>query len=568
MSSSWKVRFGFLIFVILLSGLALVPTFLKTGPDTKLPIKSKMNLGLDLQGGLYIVLGIDFNKVYKDELKTNLLKVESLLKDSDIVSSIGDYNLTDPTDPKLSLKLVSGGSIDQVKTKVKEFYQTILRPTGETENTIEYGLQTNFKLDLEKNSVGKSIEVIRNRIDEFGVTEPEIVSLGKNRIVVQLPGVKDVERAKDLIGKTAKLEFKIVNSEVSTTQLDQWVKKAKDAGIVYKKGERFSSFIMNLNEHLKNDLPKGFEIAFEREINKVNNEVIKEIPYLVESTSQITGEDLQDAFVQIDQQENRPYVGLTFNSLGAKRFEDVTGKNVGKAMAIVLDGNVYSAPVINGKIAGGSAQITLGYGDYDKVLSEAKDLSLVLRAGALPVELDFQEQRIVGPSLGADAISKANKATIIACLALFILVIFYYKASGMIAVVTLMINVLVILASLVGIDATLTLPGIAGIALTVGMAVDGNIIIYERIKEELAKGVSVDAAIDAGFNRAFWTLIDANLTTAASGLALLNFGTGPVRGFAVTLLIGIVATIYTSYFVSEVFFEWFFNRKKLQALSI
>ncbi|MFA7614328.1 MAG: protein translocase subunit SecD, partial [Candidatus Caldatribacteriota bacterium] len=256
-----------------------------------------------------------------------------------------------------------------------------------------------------------------------------------------------------------------------------------------------------------------------------------------------------------------------FKTSGAKIFEQVTGANIGRRLAIVLDDNVYSAPVVQSKIAGGSAQITLGTGDYNTVMTEARDLALVLRAGALPVELVFEEQRIVGPSLGQDAIDKAEIAAAIGSVLVFIFMMGYYKMSGTIACITIVINVIFQLAILILLGATLSLPGIAGIALTVAMAVDGNIIIYERIREELRAGASPFESMKAGFDKAFWAILDANITTGLAGLCLLNFGTGPVRGFAVTLLIGIVTTVYTSYFASKVMFEWYVKPEK-KKLSI
>ena len=272
--------------------------------------------------------------------------------------------------------------------------------------------------------------------------------------------------------------------------------------------------------------------------------------------------------MRIDQENNSPYVALEFKPTGAKLFEEVTGNNKGKLMAIVLDGNVYSAPQIRDRIAGGSAQITLGQGNYENNMREARDLALVLRAGALPVELVFEEQRVVGPSLGADAIEKAQLASVVGSLLVFVFMMIYYKLSGFIACVTILVNVLFTLGILIAVDATLSLPGIAGIALTVGMAVDGNIIIYERIREEIRAGLTPYEAVRTGFDRAFWTILDANLTTALAGLCLLNFGTGPVRGFAVTLLIGIATTVYTSYFVSKVLFELYVGKGTRKNLSI
>jgi len=568
MNKSWWYRFLLLVFLTTLSVVMIIPSALRLPEDSKYPLKSKVTLGLDLQGGLYIVLGIDFHKVYRDEIKNYVTKLVATLKSDGVESALGNLNLAEVGDPKHTLTISDTAKLDKVKQVVRELYSYPLRLTAEKDGVLEFGLKSEFKNEIEKSAVDKSTEVIRNRIDEFGVSEPEIVSLGKDKVVVQLPGVKDVEKAKELIGKTAKLEFRFVNDEFSPAKLQEIVVKAEKDGILYVKGENFSSYLLKLNQYAQKDLPAAHEILFEKTTNKRTNEVEEKIPYLVESISPLTGDDLQDAHVSIDQQQQRPYVSLSFKATGAKVFADVTEKNVGRRMAIILDGNIFSAPTIQQKIAGGNAQITLGGGDYDTVLSEAKDLSLVLRAGALPVELEFQEQRIVGPSLGADSILQAGKASVIACILVFIFMIFYYKMSGFFAVITLILNVLFTLAILVGLQATLTLPGIAGIALTVGMAVDGNIIIYERIRDEIRRGASNIASYNAGFSSAFWTIVDANLTTIVSGIALLNFGTGPIRGFAVTLIIGCVVTVYTAYFISEILFDWYLKRNKGKYLSI
>lgn len=568
MSRSWWYRFSFLLIVTIVSVMMVIPTLFNFNEQSSFPVKQKINLGLDLQGGLYMVLGIDFQKVYQDEIVNYAKKMERTLADEGIQVTLGELIIDDATDPKHGISFNDPTQKETGVSKINEFFNTLVRMTSNEGPIVTYGLSQSFKKEIEDSAVQKSIEVIRNRIDEFGVTEPEIVSLGSDRIVVQLPGVKDIERAKALIGKTAKLEFKMVNDEVAPSILAQWVQKAETAGINFKKGSRFSDYMIQLNNFLKDDIPAGQELVFERRMNKVTNEVERLDPYLVEKMAGLTGEELQDATVRVDPQDNRPYVGLTFKSQGAKMFEDLTGENVGRRMAIVLDGNVYSAPVIQTRIAGGNAQITLGNGNYNDLFSQARDLSLVLRAGALPVELQFEEQRVVGPSLGGDSIAKAEIASIIGAIAVFLFVIIYYKVSGVIATMTLILNVAITLAFLVSLGATLTLPGIAGIALTVGMAIDANIIIYERIKEELAQGSSVREAVEAGFDRAFWTILDANLTTAVAGLALLNFGTGPIRGFAVTLLIGIVSTVYCSYFVSRVMFEFYLDKTRTKALSI
>ncbi len=569
MKRSWWYRFTFLILVVLISAVSVVPTIFDIKEEENFPIKSKINLGLDLQGGLYMILGIDFKKVYKDEVQGYARRVEYSLKDDKGYSfTIGDLDLADELDPKVEINFTSNDHIQATKDLIHSDFNGYIRITGEGDKLLQLALTNRLKTEIEEQSVKRSIEVIRNRIDEFGVTEPEIVSQGTDRIVVQLPGVKDIERAKSLIGKTAKLEFKMVNSDIPFATITSWLDKAKKEGIEFKKGDRLSDYVNKLNTFLKSDIPKGNILAFEKFDSKIKGELPRLNPYILEQTARLTGEDLEDARVGFDQQQNQPQVSFTLKSRGADIFANLTEENIGKMMAIVLDGNVKSAPRINSRIPGGRGSITLGAGNYNTQLKEARDLALVLRAGALPVQLDFLEQRTVGPSLGHDSIEKARYASLIGAALVFFFILIYYKVSGFFAMLTLGINVMIVLAMLVGLEATLTLPGIAGIALTIGMAVDANIIIYERIREEIRKGVGYYKAVESGFDSAFWTIIDANITTALAGICLLNFGTGPIRGFAVTLLIGIFATVYTSYFVSRVFFEFYMNKVEGQDISI
>ncbi len=568
MKRSWWYRFLFMLVMTIGAIVMIMPTVFNLDKHGNFPVKSRINLGLDLQGGLYMTLGIDFNRVYKNEVKGYARKIEYMLNDHGIKASVGRIDDSDITDPKSSVVIEDSSKIEEAKEQIHKFYPGILRLTKQEGSTLFYGLTDYTKNRIEEQSVSKSIEVVRNRIDEFGVTEPEIVSQGKDRIVIQLPGVKDIDRAKELIGKTAKLEFRLVNDKTPFSTLQAWVEKAKKAGIEYKQGMRFSEYLSKLNKFLGKELPEGYEIAFQKTTSKATNQVTKMIPYLVETTPRLTGDDLQDAGVQIDQRKNEPYVSLVFKSSGAKRFEELTGKNIGRRLAVILDGNVYTAPNIQSRIAGGRAQVTLGTGSFNKLMKEARDIALVLRAGALPVQLDFEEQRVVGPSLGHDSIEKARYASIIGAAVVIIFILVYYRIAGLIAVITLSLNILFILAALVMLEATLTLPGIAGIALTIGMAVDANIIIYERIREEVRAGVNNYKAVEAGFASAFWTILDANITTALAGIALINFGTGPIKGFAVTLLIGIVATVYSAYFIGKLLFEFYMNKVEGQELSI
>ncbi len=573
MKGNWWMRFALLAFVGSISLVMVIPTVFDLEGDSSYPVKSKINLGLDLQGGLYMILGIDFDRVYADEIRNYARRVQALLKDRgmelEVLPAVAEEHATTETgDPRVSLRLLRPQESEQIKAEVRSSFPGHLRLTGESAGILTYALANVVKTRIEEQAVGKSIEVIRNRIDEFGVTEPEIFSQGKDRIVVQLPGVRDIARAKELIGRTAKLQFQMANDTVSQVTVQGWLRKAEEADIRFEKGMRFSDYLKRLNQFLAKDLPEGHTLAFQRNFAGGGGGQDDMIPFVLENNSELDGEALQDARVQVDQQQNRPYVSLEFKSAGARIFERLTGENVGRRMAIVLDGNVYSAPNINERIGGGRAQITLGGGAFNRVMREASDLALVLRAGALPVPLEFEEQRVVGPSLGRDSIEKARYASLIGALAVFLFILFYYRLSGGIATTTLLLNILIVLACLVSFEATLTLPGIAGIALTIGMAVDANIIIYERIREEVRKGLSCYKAVESGFSHAFWTILDANITTALAGLCLLNFGTGPIRGFAVTLLVGIVATVYSSYFVGKLLFEFYMHSTEGQKLSI
>ena len=576
MSRSWWGKFLLLIFLVVFSGVYVYPTVANLDLEkTHFPFKQKINLGLDLQGGLYMVLGVDFNKVYKDIVDHQSSTLEQTLKEKAIivksVKTVREGLAAD--DPHVVVEF-DAAKRDELYALLKKDYWT-LRLADEKPGRFELGLSHDYRAEVRERTINQSIEVIRNRIDEFGVTEPVIASQGVDRLVVELPGVKDVERAKDLIGKTAKLEFKIVNDKaMNGGQIANLVGEIeKQNNVTYKDGTKFSEYIRKINELAKGKIPEGSEIAFERvKAVKGNPESVQSrIPYLLYSKVELTGEDLQDANVAFDNENHRPYVGFRLNPRGASIFDQVTGAHIGERLAIVLDNIVHSAPVIQGRIGGGSGQITLGRGEGDQIMQEAKDLAIVLRAGALPAQLDFLEQRVVGPSLGQDSIKKGAMASVLGSILVFIFVIFYYRVSGVVAVVSLILNVLFVLASLVGLEATLTLPGIAGIALTVGIAVDSNVVIYERIREELRAGKKPHGAVESGFQKAFRTILDANVTNAAAAIVLLIYGTGPIKGFAVTLLIGIVTTLFTAVFVCKMMFDYYLKRlddNRSEAISI
>ncbi len=291
MKRDWWYRFVFLMVIFVFCIMGIIPTVFDFKEDSKFPVKSKINLGLDLQGGLYMVLGIDFNKVYKDEVSNYARKIVSTLKDESIIASVGTVTAQDATDPKVEIILSNVKDSEKAKSLIKEFYSYPVRFTHETGASLEYGISKQFKEEVDTNAVSKSIEVIRNRIDEFGVTEPEIVSLGKDRIVIQLPGVKDIDRAKELIGKTAKLEFKFVNDDVGQGKIEEWVQAAEKDGIVYKKGERFSEYVAKINNHAAKEIPKDHQIVFSKKVNKLTNELESKIPYLVEAIAPLGGDE-------------------------------------------------------------------------------------------------------------------------------------------------------------------------------------------------------------------------------------------------------------------------------------
>lgn len=383
----------------------------------------------------------------------------------------------------------------------------------------------------ERWAVEQALETIRNRVDQFGVTEPEIARQGTDRILVQLPGVRDPERAKALIGKTAMLEFKLLDEE------------------------------HDLNRALAGDIPPGSVILYQRTRDPVTG-LIRKVPYLVKDKTLLTGDALKDARVAFDQ-FNRPYIALTFTPQGATEFERITAENVGRRLAIILDGTVYSAPVIKERISGGRAVIE---GDF--TLEEAKDLAIVLRAGALPAPIRILEERTVGPSLGRDSIQQGIRAIILGGVLVVLFMAFYYRWAGLVADLALAMNLLIVLAVMVLFQATLTLPGIAGLVLTVGMAIDANVLIFERIREELRVGKTPRAAVDAGYSKALLTILDAQITTLIAAVVLFQFGTGPIKGFAVTLSIGIVTSLFTAIVVTKTVFDLVLSKRQLKELKI
>ena len=488
----------------------------------------KINLGLDLQGGMHLVLEVEAEKAVEStiermsnelrrELKTNHIKFSDIKRKG--------YQLNLQVVDKID-------SFDKLLDDDFPEFRIASRKQEGNVLSIVLDLPDSDMAEIKKKAAEQALETIRNRIDEFGVSEPDIRRQGDRRILIQLPGVKDPKRAKDLIGKTALLEFKLVDDQ------------------------------HNVEEALKGKIPPGMEILYQVVENRQTKRVSKS-PYLVEKRTALTGEYLTDARVNIDSQYNEPYVSIKFNKKGARLFERVTETNVQRRLAIVLDKKIHSAPVIQEKISGGEARIT-GSFTHD----EAHDLAIVLRAGALPAPVHILEERTVGPSLGKDSIRKGLLSMLIGGIFVIVFMVIYYQIAGLIADVALAMNIVLIAAGLAGFQATLTLPGIAGIILTIGMAVDANVLIFERIREELRVGKSPLAAVDAGYSKATLTILDANVTTLIAAVVLFQFGTGPVKGFAVTLSLGVIASLFTALIVSRQIFDSFLINRQIRSLSI
>jgi len=446
--------------------------------------------------------------------------------------------------------------------------------------------------DMRETAVKQAVEIISNRIDELGLKETSVTSRDED-IVVEVPGAseRDFARIKDIIGRTARLEFLICDDSNTllrtvATDLPQGITLQEETNSVgpgqtartpYLKAtgrrarERLRDYVAKLEREGK--IPEEYEILLGEDSETDDKGRAKAETYwktyLLYRRAEVTGDSISDARVAIDQQENTPYVGLEFNPRGAEAFERITGRNVQKRFAIVLDDKVNSAPVIKQRIAGGRAQITMGgYKAYNEILKEANDLVVVLRAGALPAPIrPINEQRI-GPSLGADGIRQGAFAMGVGTLLVFIFMIAYYRIGGLVALVGVLLNLTLLLAVMSALGATMTLPGLAGIVLTVGMAVDANVIIAERIREELRAGKSPRSSVDAGYSRAFWTIFDANITTIIAAVVLMQYGTGPIKGFAVTLAIGIVTNLWTGVFCTRVVFDWIVRGRKLERLAI
>jgi len=586
MERSWYVRLGIVLAVVLGAAYFLVPTFVyfslpsdvrndKDAYEAALPSwapKKRINLGLDLQGGVHLVLGVDLDKAVKDKVVRRADELRNFASEKKLaVQSIK----ADRTREQIDVSFANDADADAFRAAVTEQFGDMRRSGSGT--AARFAFDSDYIKRFKEGAVDQALRTIRNRIDKWGVSEPTIAKRGTDGILVQLPGFKDPEKAKELLGRTAQLEFRIVADGEAAAQIDELgalpdgITRGTDGYQPYLQ----SSDLLALQHFVENKAKEGLSIG----ISKVEERDASGIPgqvhfrtYVMRSNIELTGDKLTDARVAVDQSGlggGKPYVSLSFDPEGARQFEQITGANIGKRLAIVLDGNVDSAPVIQSKIAGGNAQITLGGSkNYNQLIEEATELSLVLRSGALPAPVSIFEERTVGASLGPELIKSGATASIVGLLLVLAFMGVYYKRTGMVANVALALNGALILACLSMVGATLTLPGIAGFILTLGMAVDANVLINERIREELRNGRKPKAAVQEGYGKAFATIFDSNLTTLVAGFVLLQYGTGPIRGFAVTLIIGLLASMFTAIVVTRLITDRSIRGRPGEAISI
>lgn len=544
MNTKLKIKLVFLFFLIAMSAMTVTPSFYSSTPDwwKKYMAPEGLRLGLDLQGGMHLVLKVNLPKAEENALQFAANDLKDTLADE----SISAVRTPSTEKNTVIFTLPNAGTIDKVETLIKDEFPDIDSRIEQKENSfprIFLSLKQS-KIDfINNNAVDQSLEILRNRIDQFGVAEPVIIRQGDDEIVIQLPGVKDPKRALKLLGDTAQLEFKAV-ADTNGVDLAQLMDTAKSSG-KWQVGDSPAK----LNLAVESLLPEGTTLSLETDTDKTTGKEIT-TPLLLENKTLMTGDMVKDAQVRIGGTFNEPYVSIDMTSRGGRVFAKITEENVGRRVAIVLDGVVRSAPVIRERIIGGSAQIS---GSFTH--AEATDLAIVLRVGALPAPVDIIQNLTVGASLGQDSINKGLYSGIFGAIVVLAFMIIYYRTSGVVANAALFLNILFLFTGLAILNATLTLPGIAGIILSIGMAVDANVLIFERMREEYALGKSVRSSIDTGFGKAFLTIVDSQVTTLITAMALFLFGTGPIKGFAVTLSLGIIFNLFTALFFSRTIFD-------------
>jgi preprotein translocase subunit SecD len=504
----------------------LLPSMRIALPDWAQPLDSlpKIQLGLDLQGGTHLLLEVQL----QDAIKTALRR-----RGDDIVRGAKDNKLTPPIikqEPDGSLLIMPPSPSERsafLDLMSSGFSDLSLAPAPNQPGAYIATFTTPEATQVRSNAMDQALETIRNRIDQLGVRETTVAREDDNEILVQLPGIQDPERAKELIGKTAVLEFKLTDDKHSVA------------------------------DALRNGPPPGDEILYGPP------QAGGPTPYLVETPVLLTGDTVTDARVREGGRLEGPYVEVNLNHRGAEIFGAVTAQNVGRNLAIILDNTVYSAPVIKEPIPGGDVQIT---GNFS--FEDAHNLAIVLRSGSLPAPVQIIEERTVGPSLGRDSIWEGELSFAVGAAAVLIFMVLYYNGAGVLADFGVILNILLLVCIMAAMQATLTLPGIAGIVLTLGMSVDANVLVNERMREELRASKSPREAVKIGYERAWSAIRDSNISTFVAGLILFNFGTGPVKGFAVTLCVGVLTGVFSCFVVTRAWYDWKISMRRLNTISV
>ena len=489
-------------------------------------MEDRINLGLDLKGGMNLTLGVDVEKALQNTLSVTGQDIRERAAEEKLTIMKPRLN----ADGKLEVVVPRSDQTAAFEALMSKWFPNLVSAgtlSNASGRVYTYELSSEMAKQVEEMTMEQVVRTIRNRIDQFGVAEPDIRRQSGNQVQVQLPGMTDSERAIQIIGQTAHLEFRLVRDDVDPNAMMLPAGTARLPLIV--KGAAG-----NVSEGL----------------------------IVVDSEALMGGEDITNARPAFNE-FGQAYVALEFNNRGANSFERITGANIHKRMAIVLDGKVYSAPTIQDRISGGKASITGSF-----TTEEAQDLAIVLRAGSLPTPVSILEERTVGPSLGKESINSGIIASLVGATAVIVIMPLYYGLSGLIADAMLCFPIMILMAGMTLFGATLTLPGIAGVVLTIGMSVDANVLIFERIREELKAGLTAFEAVQAGFSRASVAIFDSNLTTLITAAILYQFGTGPIRGFAVTLTLGIIASMFTAIFVSRAIFETWVSRSSTQKISV
>ncbi len=609
MERNWFLRVALIVGVLLFSLYQLVPSWFyfhlapdkRNGPeyDQSVPgwapsARKHLNLGLDLQGGIHLAMGVDVDRAVKAKVARRADEIGDFLREKNLPV---EASAPSPDGTRIAVKTSDPKRVGSMV--LDQYGAELTSPSGAPPGSVWFAFKTKVIQDFQAKAVDQAEKTIRNRVDKWGVSEPDIKRKGNNQIQIQLPGFKDPEKAKELLGRTAQLEFKItddespaldaVRGELPACPQDQGGMRMplpesgcwSVEGVELPTGEaRQVTFIAANNrsqldaaieKNAKPKLQQGQEIGIGE--GMVGAGVAKERfyrTYLLHAKTELTGDYISDARASSDNSQGgagKPVVVFTMTPEGGRLMEKLTTTNIRRRMATVLDSKVETAPYIQGKIST-NGQITLGSNrPYQQMFEEANDIALVLKAGALPAPVTIYEERTVGATLGPELIKKGSTAAFVGLVLVVIFMILYYRGTGLIADLALVLNGLLVLAIMAIIGSTLTLPGIAGFVLTLGMAVDANVLINERIREELRGGRSVRQAVEQGYDKVFWTIVDSHVTTLVAGVVLMQYGSGPVRGFAVTLIIGLAASMFTSIVVTRAFMD-FFTRRDTARLSV